>query len=194
MDLGLDPGIEELVELLRSHGFETTDSGDGVSKPEDARVFDVPHIFATVASKDMVSEADRLQALLESEGYHWLVEATYSPDEADAHLFCRPPYSHAEQVTAMEGTSSDKYNEGLAVGIKLGQELALKSFCIHCLGPTEKNGKCKNNSCIGAEFSYENPNGWPAEPAALTSRSGSGWDVAMPAVDESTSADDIFRP
>lgn len=33
--------------------------------------------------------------------------------------------------------------------------------CVHCLGPVEPSGKCKNDRCIGAEFSYENPDGWP---------------------------------
>ena len=32
----LDPGIRRLVTLLRAHGFETTDSGDGVTKPRAA--------------------------------------------------------------------------------------------------------------------------------------------------------------
>ena len=50
----LDPGIRDLVVYLRSCGFETTDSGDGVSKPDDERVFQVPHIVARIHKSDMV--------------------------------------------------------------------------------------------------------------------------------------------
>lgn len=39
--------------------------------------------------------------------------------------------------------------------------LTAPKSCIHCLGEAEPNGKCKNPSCIGAEFSFENPDGWP---------------------------------
>lgn len=40
----LDPGVRRLVTLLRERGFNTTDSGDGVSKPSDERSMDVPHV------------------------------------------------------------------------------------------------------------------------------------------------------
>lgn len=40
----LDPGIRGAVQYLRERGFDTTDSGDGVSKPPYDRVFDVAHV------------------------------------------------------------------------------------------------------------------------------------------------------
>lgn len=78
MDYGqLDPGIRELVRDLRSRGFETTDSGDGVSKPASERVFEVPHVACAVDPSSLLAEADRLIAAL-PEG--WRVEATYFPE------------------------------------------------------------------------------------------------------------------
>lgn len=35
-------------------------------------------------------------------------------------------------------------------------------MCIHCLGRALDSGRCVNEQCIGSEFSYENPDGWPA--------------------------------
>lgn len=40
----LDPGIREVVRRLRKAGFNTTDSGDGVSKPEMECALDVPNV------------------------------------------------------------------------------------------------------------------------------------------------------
>jgi hypothetical protein len=72
----LDPGIRHIVRVLRKAGFATTDSGDGISKPADERVFDVPHVAATTGPTQLFSEADRMQRLL---GDPWVVEATYWP-------------------------------------------------------------------------------------------------------------------
>lgn len=64
----LDPGIRETVALLRSWGFKTSDSGDGVSKQAagiaDDHTLDEPHVICTVAVTDIVTEADRLHDLL----------------------------------------------------------------------------------------------------------------------------------
>lgn len=74
----LDPGIRDTVRLLRQAGFQTTDSGDGVSKPADARVFDVPHVAMTCAREDMFAQAESAAALL---GPSWRVEASYCPND-----------------------------------------------------------------------------------------------------------------
>lgn len=42
----LDPGIRELVVWLREIGIPTTDSGDGVSKPDMECAINEPHVFA----------------------------------------------------------------------------------------------------------------------------------------------------
>lgn len=70
----LDPGIRDTVHLLASRGFTTTDSGDGVSKPADERVFDCPHVAAVTTRDVFLSEADRMQRVL---GAEWRVEASY---------------------------------------------------------------------------------------------------------------------
>lgn len=75
----LDPGIRRLVRFLNDNGFETCDSGDGRSKfgsdgkplPEwqsdDDRfewVMDVPHVVVSCEPANLVTEVDRLVALL----------------------------------------------------------------------------------------------------------------------------------
>jgi len=60
----LDPGIRAAVAFMRHHGYETTDSGDGRTKPIDERVLDVPHVFARVEPSDMLGETVRLARLL----------------------------------------------------------------------------------------------------------------------------------
>lgn len=68
----LDPGIRNLVRWLVSNGFATTDSGDGISKrpatidnPDgDACAESEPNVYMLVDLDKLVSEADRLLALL----------------------------------------------------------------------------------------------------------------------------------
>lgn len=60
----LDPGIRRLVVWLNSLGFKTTDSGDGVTKPEEHRSLEGPHVFMTTTPDKMVEEANRLHALI----------------------------------------------------------------------------------------------------------------------------------
>jgi hypothetical protein len=82
----LDPGIRDIVRLLREVGFKTTDSGDGVSKPPVGRVFSFPHVVAAVETDAMVREAERMQACL---GDGWIVEASYSTADKAGVLFAR---------------------------------------------------------------------------------------------------------
>ena len=59
----LDPGIREVVRLLRGWGFNTTDSGDGVSKlkrdPDMEGVLPVPHVHCIADREDDVFEVAR---------------------------------------------------------------------------------------------------------------------------------------
>ena len=84
---GLDPGIRVLVWFLRSHGFDTTDSGDGVSKdPDPTEVWPAPHVHMQVPNMEFpgarqmsrdtqpviratfaITQAQRLHSLLRSE-------------------------------------------------------------------------------------------------------------------------------
>lgn len=83
----LDPGIRDVVVLLRSNGFDTTDSGDGVSKPPEGRVFDFPHVAVVTSPALLVFEAERLAALL---GKPWKVEATWTVGEVAVLFVFRP--------------------------------------------------------------------------------------------------------
>lgn len=87
----LDPGVRKMVRWLRENGFETTDSGDGETKSDEARAFgDIPHVCIKTTRKDLLTEADRLWNIL---GYNLPlvmnrgevhVEATYDPADRSA--------------------------------------------------------------------------------------------------------------
>lgn len=68
----LDPGIRKLVRILRWYGFNTTDSGDGVTKfkgqeaPKDALPF--PHVAMTVEPEQLVRTAKWLVVLFKALG------------------------------------------------------------------------------------------------------------------------------
>lgn len=76
----LDPGIVSTVILLRAYGFETTDSGDGETKPEEYRTIPGPHVVVQVPANDLVREADRLLDVLKTcKASISSIEASYSP-------------------------------------------------------------------------------------------------------------------
>lgn len=79
----LDIGVRDVVRRLHEQGFETTDSGDGRSKPPEQREMDFPHVAVAVQPELMIPEAHRLQAHL---GPSWCVEATYWPQSGYALL------------------------------------------------------------------------------------------------------------
>lgn len=94
----LDPGIRAVVKMLRGFGFETTDSGDGVSKLsqgyEPNEIISVPHVFALTEGRVAFGEADRMQTIL---GPTWDVEATYRPKDGTVLLGA---YQHSQGETA----------------------------------------------------------------------------------------------
>lgn len=82
----LDPGVRRLVMWLRSLGFNTTDSGDGVSKPADQEeVLEMPHVHIVVPDLDtdtLGREARRLYLEVRdavSEVGPGTIQATYDP-------------------------------------------------------------------------------------------------------------------
>ncbi len=79
----LDPGIKATVELLQSEGFDTCDSGDGVSKDPEDRAMDVPHVFVAATRYDMLFEADRMLGVLDES---WTIEASYNPSDRHATI------------------------------------------------------------------------------------------------------------
>ncbi len=99
----LDPAIRNVVRLLRLNGFDTHDSGDGVSKADwiaRGTAMAIPHVFVRATPESMVSCARDLLLLVRrvgvtvSSGYfrqesdRVLVESTYCPvaDEATVVL------------------------------------------------------------------------------------------------------------
>lgn len=87
----IDPGVRMLVSLLRQHGFETTDSGDGKTKGDDG--LDVPHVHMTCHAQLMAFEADRLHRVLSLHGVTVqpiddpkspCIQATYDPAAVDS--------------------------------------------------------------------------------------------------------------
>jgi len=89
----LDPGVRELVAFLRANRFETTDSGDGVTKVEaltEGEALDYPHVVIVVEdSCNLVQEADRLLNVLIDAGVeldHGGIEASYDPLDGSSIL------------------------------------------------------------------------------------------------------------
>lgn len=74
----LDPGIREFVRELNTRGFVTTDSGDGVSKPEFARVLHERHVFIAIELDAMI---EATEFLAETYPDAW-VECSYSPGQS----------------------------------------------------------------------------------------------------------------
>lgn len=88
----LDPGIRAAVRHLRAHGFETTDSGDGVSKPADwfesGEALRVPHVFASTTRDRLTMATIRMQVCLDAwEPNEWRVEGSYSAAD-DSSVLC----------------------------------------------------------------------------------------------------------
>lgn len=66
----LDPNIRNTVRWLRSHGFNTTDSGDGKSKLktgefDDNDLINIPHVAMTADPAVLIMEANRLSDIVE---------------------------------------------------------------------------------------------------------------------------------
>ena len=76
----LDPNIRDVVRFCRDLGFETTDSGDGQSKPTDdewdagarhpqgVRVLDYPHVFIVCDPNHVAGQSARLMESLRLRG------------------------------------------------------------------------------------------------------------------------------
>lgn len=99
----LDSGIRETVRFIRDAGFNTTDSGDGVSKGGFDDVLSgnlgFPHVVVRIKAHEMLEEAHRLQVHLEGRlgpaegddeyGPAWQVELSYDPASGVAIIMVR---------------------------------------------------------------------------------------------------------
>lgn len=92
----LDPGIRRVVQVLRTHHFQTTDSGDGVTKCDPKSptymecAINVPHVFMTVDPTVLVTSALRLHRVITALGVvlnsEIRIEASYDPADDSAML------------------------------------------------------------------------------------------------------------
>lgn len=76
----LDPGIRKLVKLLRDNGFDTTDSGDGISKFTDfpdSCAESMPNVYIQTTSDILLSECNRLVNLLKQHVKSGTLEETF---------------------------------------------------------------------------------------------------------------------
>lgn len=88
----LDPGICDVVRLLRSHAFDTSDSGDGVTKINMPCALSMPHVFIPVDPTQMISATLRLHRVVTAAGVtvspngqgNVYIEASYDPADDSA--------------------------------------------------------------------------------------------------------------
>lgn len=81
----LDPGIRDTVAWLRERGYQTTDSGDGVSKADDPDALPYPHVVIRVELAEMIGIANELDAVADQiPGGPWTVEVNYRPSDRTA--------------------------------------------------------------------------------------------------------------
>lgn len=121
----LDPGIRETVRLLNAAGFETSDSGDGVSKPADwytsGEAIPFKHVVAATTVTTMIADAERMARLL---GPAWNVEVEYQTLTKLAHLFAReidereghPPVSLTVTRTPIDPELRDTIRQNIEAG------------------------------------------------------------------------------
>ena len=87
----LDPGIRDVVRYLREREFNTTDSGDGVTKIQkygnEVGALPFKHVVIECSLKDMIQEADRASLAMEDHRDEWLVEAIYCPTRSSVIIF-----------------------------------------------------------------------------------------------------------
>lgn len=93
----LDPGIREVVRALRDAGYNTIDSGDGVSKKgthAEGEYLDFPHVLvlSTLSRASTLGETfDMIEAiatlLLEKTGQPWVVDFVAPEPGSDDMIF-----------------------------------------------------------------------------------------------------------
>ncbi len=94
----LNPGIRETVRMLRAHGFDTSDSGDGETHEHECDP-EWSYVAIIVAPANLCEEADRLVVVLRKYGIEAqpmsmdedddavIVEAMYNPLDGMALLY-----------------------------------------------------------------------------------------------------------
>lgn len=95
----LDSGIRETVRKLRSHGFNTTDSGDGKTKGEDGRP--VPHVVIVVQHEHAVLETRRVEMYLRRWGLNPVPRPPSDDLLGDRDVVVELSYNPAEPVAVI---------------------------------------------------------------------------------------------
>lgn len=89
----LDPGIRELVILLRNEGFETVDSGDGFTKfidrPREDWELPYPHVFILCERGTFFETLDAVKAFLLNRAPHLFRQ--YTQEEIESVFGKRSP-------------------------------------------------------------------------------------------------------
>ncbi len=118
-----DPGIREVVTLLRSRGFHTCDSGDGKTKiaagwPAD-EVRDVPHVVVLSLPDSLIDTCHRVRAVLEAEGVR--VVALGHDGQSPGEAVIEGVYFEGSDIAIVEVTHLD--DAGMAAArIDLGRQ------------------------------------------------------------------------
>lgn len=92
----LDPGIRWVVIWLNKIGFETTDSGDGRTKPPGPDVLPYAHVAIKSSPTSLLSDADHLRRRIDDArpggSVMPSIQATYDPaDQSAVILVSWPP-------------------------------------------------------------------------------------------------------
>lgn len=94
----LNPGVRKLVPFLRAHGFDTFDSGDGVTHECGDMDLPWPYVHISVAPEKIASEARRLLALARSQGWPIREQTPDGPSTVEAQHF---PLAKASEHVAI---------------------------------------------------------------------------------------------
>lgn len=95
----LNPGIRKLVKLLRSHGFKTTDSGDGETH---LHACDREYGYVVIHVEDpskLVRESHRLESLLASVG---IATGVIPPPDEESGPFIQANYSPGDGFALLD--------------------------------------------------------------------------------------------
>lgn len=83
----LDPGIRDVVIMLRNAGFNTCDSGDGSKANTMACAVEYPHVAALTEPDAMIEQSKVMLALLREHDLRWCVDASYGAHDGQAILY-----------------------------------------------------------------------------------------------------------
>lgn len=99
----LDPGIRSTVRWLRDAGFNTIDSGDGITKAEaiaEGHAMDAPHVFIRVTPERLSQTADVLLEFVQNSGFQ-VSAYSLDADAPGASFFIEAHYSPVDGIATV---------------------------------------------------------------------------------------------